>query len=371
MLTADQLDVLPKNILDLYYKYEESIINDIARRISKMSFDSAAWQVQRLNESALLYEEILVRLSELTGKSEVELKRIFDGAGVKAMRFDDSIYKKAGLEPLPLNMSPAMVNVLSVGLQKTMGTMRNLTQSTAITAQQSFFDAADLAYTQVSTGAMSYTQAVSEAVLYVADNGIKVINYASGRQDQLDVAIRRSVLTGVNQTVGELQLQRAEELGQDLVETSAHAGARPSHALWQGKIFSRSGKSKKYPPFVESTGYGTITGLLGINCRHSFFPFFEGLSQNAYDEATREELANKKVTYQGNEISQYDASQIQRGIERQIRFWKRRESALDAAGQIYSPEAVKAINKVDIYQKQMRAFIKETKLDRQRIREQI
>jgi hypothetical protein len=79
----------------------------------------------------------------------------------------------------------------------------------------------------------------------------------------------------------------------------------------------------------------------------------------------------KTVTYQGKEMSVYEATQIQRSIERQIRKWKRRESALDAAGQIYSSEGVQALNKVDYYQKVMRGFIRETGLTRDRVREQL
>jgi hypothetical protein len=151
------------------------------------------------------------------------------------------------------------------------------------------------------------------------------------------------------------------------VQTSAHAGARPSHAEWQGKIFSRSGTSKKYPPFVESTGYGTGAGLGGWNCRHSFYPFFEGISENAYDEVDRESLAKKTVTLNEEKTSMYEATQVQRGIERKIRFWKRQAGALEAAGQANVDEMAK----VEQWQAQMRKFIKETKLQRQRVREQV
>jgi len=209
------------------------------------------------------------------------------------------------------------------------GLIRNLTMTTAIAGQEAFISAADLAYMQVSTGTMSYTQAIREAVKSVASQGLSVIQYA-GRKDQLDVAMRRAVLTGVGQTTGKLQMARADEMGCDLVQTSAHAGARPAHQVWQGQVFSRSGKSREYPNFVESTGYGTPGGLNGINCRHSWYPFFEGISENAYTERDVQALADKKVNYQGREITQYEASQVQREIERKIRKAKREASALDA-----------------------------------------
>ena len=116
MLTASQYDPLLQPIIDLYDEFQTSVIKDIARRLGNMSIDSAAWQVQRLSESGAVYENILEEISKLTGQSEKVLRDTFEKAGVKAMRFDDSIYRKAGLEPLPLNLSPAMAEVLAADI---------------------------------------------------------------------------------------------------------------------------------------------------------------------------------------------------------------------------------------------------------------
>lgn len=367
MLTAAAFDQIATPITDLYEQYNQSVINDIARRLSKLDMtNTAAWQMQRLTESGKVYEAALKELAAVTHKSEAELRALFEQAGVKAMRFDDSIYRAAGLSPIPLNLSPAMINVLLAGLDKTAGVMRNLTMTTAISGQQAFINSADLAYMQITNGAMSYDQAIRAAVKQVAADGLSVIQYG-GKADQLDVAMRRTVLTGVGQTTGNLQMARADEMGTDLVQTSAHAGARPTHEVWQGQVFSRSGTDPKYPDFVSETGYGEVDGLCGINCHHSFYPFFEGLSENAYSEADRENLANKTVTLNGQEVSQYQASQVQRGIERKIRDWKRQAGALDAAGLDNSAETAK----VSQWQAQMRDFIRQTDLQRQRVREQV
>jgi hypothetical protein len=244
--------------------------------------------------------------------------------------------------------------------------MRNLTQTTVLTAQQAFVQAADMAFLQVSSGAMSYDQAIRAAVGNVGASGLEVM-YPSGRRDKLDVAMRRTVLTGVGQAAGQLQWARADEMGADLVQTSAHIGARPSHQLWQGRIFSRSGTHPLYPPFVAETGWGTVTGLGGANCRHSYFPFFEGLSENAYDEAMREHLANESVDYRGRQLTAYEATQVQRGLERKIREWKRRALTLEAAGLDTARESAK----VRLWQARMRDFVGQTGLRRQRVREQI
>lgn len=368
MLTARQLDLLPEPVLDLYRRYEQSVLDDIARRLAGLDFarPTAAWQAQRLSESGALYDDILKRLSEMTGKSETVLRQMFQQAGVRAMKFDDSVYRAAGLDPLPLNLSPAMVRVLAAGLAKTGGQIRNLTMTTALSGQEAFIRAADLIYMQITTGALDYQSALRAGIKQVASEGLTVVHF-SGRRDQLDVALRRTVLTGVNQTASELSWARADEMGCDLVQVSAHAGARPSHAVWQGKIFSRSGTHPRYPDFRSSTGYGTATGLGGINCRHSFYPFFEGISENAYEQAALDEMADKTVKYNGKELSQYGASQVQRAIERKIRKAKRQASALEAAGL----DATQERAQVKALQAEMRSFVKQTGLQRQSFREQV
>jgi len=372
MLTADQFDDLTAPLLELYERYQQSVLNDIARRLAKAGRVTAtsAWQAQRMIESGALYENVLERLAVLSGQSEAELRRMFSEAGVKALRFDDTIYKQAGLNPIPLNLSPAMLEVLRTGMARTNAIVRNLTMTTALEAQNAFIEAADMAYMQVVHGAMDYNSAIRQAVKDVAAEGLPVIQYANGHTDQLDVAMRRTVLTGVGQTVGELQIARADEMGQDLVAVSAHVGARntgvgpANHESWQGQIYSRSDTHPKYRPFVETTGYGTGKGLHGYNCRHSFYPFIEGVSENVYRP---EEYANKTVTYNGHEMTQYEASQRQRTIERAIRRAKREAGALQAAGLDNSAE----LARVRALQGRMRDFTQQTGLARQYERERV
>lgn len=335
-----------------------------------MNYASAAWQVQRRNESSMLYDDILARVSEITGQSEAELKKIFKKAGVKSVTYDNKIYIEAGLNPVPLNLSPAMRDVLSAGLRRTNNLLKNLTMTHALIGQQAFVDAVDLAYMQVSTGAFTYTQAIKNAVIEAADKGLSTVAY-KGHVDRLDVAVRRAVLTGVNQTAGQITEQQMDDMGIDLVQTSAHLGARnkgnvpENHEMWQGKIFSRTGQG--YPNFYEITGYGTATGLLGINCRHSYYAWFEGLSPEAYSAAQIQEYADQTVIYNGKEMSYYEATQKQRYFERGIREWKRRADAVEAAGLDNADEAAK----VREWQARLRDFIKQTDLYRQREREQI
>ena len=360
MITFDQLDTLVDPILELYERYSQSVLNDIARRLGGMKVTSStAWQMQRLTESGLVYERALDELSKLTGLSEKELRAAFQKAGVRATRFDDEIYRAAGLKPMPLNLSPAMTRVLSEGLRKTGGVMRNLTLSTALSAQGAFLDAADLAYMQVTSGAFDYITAIRNAVKDATSKGLRVINYASGRQEQVDVALRRTVLTGISQTAGQMQMERAEQMGLEHIAVSAHIGARntgegpANHESWQGRVYKRVGADARYKNFAETTGFGTGEGLGGWNCRHSFYPFYDGVSERAYTEQQLKEYADKTVIYNGKEMSVYEATQEQRYIERQIRDWKRQAGALEAAGLENDSERVR----LGKWQARMRDFI--------------
>lgn len=369
MLTPEQLAQIADKatIRKLYDQLQEDIIADMARRISKMDFGSytTMWELQKLEAINAERDYIVQRLAETTGKSKSEIIAILNTGCSTALGSDDKVYRLAGYNPLPLAKSPALQALIWAGYKKTLGTFQNLTRTTANTATRQFEDALDRAYMQVTSGGMSYQQAVKGAVLDLAKNGLATVQYQTGHVDYMDVAVRRAVLTGVNQTALKIQDARADEFGCDLVEVSAHYGARPTHAEWQGRIYSRSGKSRKYKDFVETTGYGSGDGLGGWNCRHSFGPFFEGISKPTYTEKDLREINSKTVEYNGQQMSLYDASQKQRANERQIRALKREQAGLEGAGQDASE--VKA--KLRDAQAKQRDFCSQTGLRRDYFRE--
>jgi len=230
--------------------------------------------------------------------------------------------------------------------------MRNLCNSAAAQANSRLSDELDKAFLKVTSGAYTADEAVYSAVQDLGKSGIKVINYSSGHKDKVDVAVRRAVITGIGQAAGNMQLGLAADMGCDLVEVTAHLGARPSHAEWQGRIFSLSGKHPKYPEFRSSTGYGTGSGLCGWNCRHSFYPYFEGLSKPNGVPFTREE--NDKV---------YRDTQKQRAYERAIRQSKRELAALDGARSATNDEALKQKLDRDFQRKAVTLKRREAKLE--------
>lgn len=342
MLTPEYIAGLADDILGLYNELESSVLRDIVRRLLKAGSvtDSARWQINKAQEAGLLYEDVIRQVSKISEKSGAEIERLFAEAGAKALQFDLDIYKAAGLNPLPLNLSPTAARVLLAGIKKTQGLLNNLTRTTANTSQQTYIHAATIAEMQITSGAFDPATAIRNAIREAVKAG-SLVSYPSGHRDRVDVAVTRAVRTGVSQTTGEISLQYANDMGCDLMEITAHFGARPSHAVWQGQIVSLSGRTGYLSK--NDIGYGSGDGFKGWNCRHDWYPYFEGISRPAYSAQRLREYADKTVRYNGETIGYYDATQRQREMERRIRESRRELAGYDEAVKAATPEQRKAL----------------------------
>lgn len=347
MLAPDYLDHAPDRLVLLFQQVEDDILRDVARRISKMEAltPTANWQLWRYEQTEALRQDVVKKLARYTGKSEAEIRRLMQEAATRAMEAEDEIYYHYGKEPTPFAGNETLQALLNAGYQQTAGTFHNLTATTANTVSGQFEAALDRAHLKVSSGAFDYKSAVKSAVDSLADT-MKYVTYPTGHTDTLEVAARRAVLTGVNQTGAKLQVARADEMGVEFFETTAHGGARPSHAEWQGKQFHRGGAvdymGRHYPDFEAATGYGTGAGLCGWNCRHQFFSVFPELgAPPAWTQESLEALNARDIEYNGGRYTRYEISQMQRARERTVRKYKRRYLAEDAAGADTTASAVK------------------------------
>jgi len=325
VLTSQDFKEIEKEASKLYGDLEFEIIQEIAERIANFGYANtvALNNIQLAQEMGIVYEDIISLVSKYSELSESQIKEIFETAGAHAIKTDDLIYKEAGLNPMGL--SPSMLQTLEATAQKTQNNLTNLCLTTANTGQLQFYEGINRAYMEVSTGVKGYTEAIIDTVKEISRQGA-YIQYPSGYRLNIEPAVRMNVLTSVNQTAGRLQLMRAEELGWDLMEISAHSGARPEHAEWQGKIVSRSGQ-KGYLS-LDDIGYGEVTGFQGANCRHTWFPYYKG-SSLSYSNKDLRNLRNEYVEYNGQRVSRYDATQMQRRMERQIRQDKKELAGLE------------------------------------------
>lgn len=345
-LNPNYLDSLPNTLVDLYSLVEIDILEDMARRISTYDFfiPAAMHQNQKLQELGMTQQHIIEALAGMTGQTQQEIVDLLTEAGEMAIADDVEYYKAAEVyEPTEIN-SEALHKQLNSGLLQTQQAFKNITATTANTATKQFENALDRAWTQINVGGMDYNTAIHRAIKDLSEAGVGAIAYKSGRVDSLEVAVRRAVVTGANQTAAKTQEALADELGVDLVEVTAHGGARPEHAKWQGKCYSRKGRKVidgvVYEDFETATRYGHGDGLGGWNCRHNFHPYVHGAPRTWSDKALKD-LDKKDIEYNGVKYTEYEASQIQRKIERDIRSLKRQVAALEAGGGDASAERAK------------------------------
>lgn len=289
MISPAKLDKLPAEVVNLVQELQEEIISDICRRISKANFltPTAEWELYKANQLNLSYKEVNRRIARRLKVREQTIREIYTDSVRQALKEDADIYRiAAAMGRLPDDTgakidryfrSASFSQLLSKGLKSSKGQLRNLCNSMAAEANRQLSDAMDLAHLKIISGAFSYNDAVYAAVKSLADKGIARVEYPSGRRDNADVCVRRAVLSSVNKSCCDIQLDLAKEVGSNYVEVTAHIGARPSHAEWQGQIYSLVRGDPKYPYFYDATGYGTGEGLGGWNCRHNFFPYFEGI----------------------------------------------------------------------------------------------
>lgn len=320
----------------------EKIVDRIATRLDRgdnyILTAQDKWQIEVLQEAGYLREDIEEILAQKTGLMQQEIAEAMEDAGVKALEYDDEIYKAAGLSPTPLEQSPYLIRLMQRTYEATNGDWINFTRTMADEVQQSFIKACDMAYTQVASGAMGYSQAFVEAINNIVADGV-VVTYPSGHKDTIETATLRCIRTGVSQATAQITDARMDEMDWDIILVSSHLGARvtdkedfTNHYWWQGKFYSKSGKDTRFPPF-SVCNMGHVQGIHGANCRHSHGP---GDGEfNPYAQYDSEK--NKKAS---------EIQQRQRTMERRIRDSKRQcmglREAADKAGTPESKEKLEA-----------------------------
>lgn len=361
MLTENQLEMLGDKAAELMQEAEQDIIADIARRIKKtgrftetaelrvMALRKAGWSTQKIrvevmnilnadpeykkfvaNNTKQYKRDVMSAIRQMEKEAAKAGDDIIAEAGDMSYNSDLYAWHQAGET---LTKDSSIVKIVEEMGATTGGTLKNLTRTMGfkgphdfVALHSAYIRYLDKALMKMIMGGVSYDAAVEDSVREMARSGLRSVDYASGRTYQLDTAARMCIRTSAHQLSAKISERNCDVMGQDLVEVSEHWGARPSHQIWQGKIYSRSGKNKKYPPFKECH-YGEADGLCGVNCRHTFHPFFEGIS-----EPTKWQKEPDPKEYGGKMYSYYDATQKQRAMERQIRSTKREIEAMRSIG---------------------------------------
>nr|DAD77615.1 MAG TPA: minor capsid protein [Siphoviridae sp. ctH1110] len=342
------LDALPEELAELFRALEDTLLDEICSRLNLADQlnEVTVQDIRALRSHGIDLKGIEKAIRKTSGISEKKLQELLDDVVERNQKYYTDL-----IDLTHITQPETLVSIEDTRAiyEQTKQTMRNLTRSmgflvdagrTILPPAKAYQWALDNATMQIQSGAINYNQAIKSAVKQLADSGLKVVDYESGHRDQIDVAVRRAVMTGVNQICAKYTEQSAEYLETPYFEVSAHSGARDkpgpspwsSHKDWQGKVYSiRAGDI--YPNIYEVCGLGAVDGLEGANCRHRRFPWVEGVSERTYTDEKLEHIDDGLgCTFDGKAYTAYEATQMQRRVERTIRKLKREKAAYMAAG---------------------------------------
>lgn len=355
MLTPQQLQNLPKPLTDIYEELSEFVLRDIARRIAGAAkiTDTAEYQLYRARALGMSTKEITEKLAKLNGVSEEKIAELILDAAERSNEFDARMLTGNDGSAIPLKENEQLQKLMASQIKQTGGTCKNLTGTLGFAeidangqvVYSSLTDflrkQMDVAQMKVATGVTDYNTAIRQACNTLAESGLRTVYYASGRSDRIEVAVRRALMTSVSQLTQKISEQNAAEFGADGWEISAHVGARPSHAIYQGRQYPNSQYETIVLPLIND-----------YNCRHSAYPVIMGVTKPSYTEKELQSLDPPPFTYEGRQYTAYKAQQQMRKMERKMRKQKDRCIAADAAGdtEAFTAASIKLRRQKDIYE---------------------
>lgn len=358
MYTSDEIGILPNRVEEIYMALENDIMFDIIRRIRETGeiTRTADWQMYRLYQMGETKEKIKKHIQQALQLSDTEIDMIYSDTLKMGYARDEELYNALGKEFISYNENIQLQQLISGVKEQTYGELKNITQTMGFSVKQPngkkqfqsinnyFKNTMDNAVMHLLNGTFDYNTIIRKVTDEMTKSGVRSIDYESGVSNRINVAARRALLTGISQVTAKVSEQNMEKLDTEFVEVSWHGTARPSHQVWQGKVFywdKTNPNAEKvvdgvlYKAFIKETGYGEVDGLCGANCRHTFFPFIPGISVRTYTDEQLEELNAKeseKKEYNSKEYNKYEATQYQRRLETLMRKQRQDIKLLKDAG---------------------------------------
>lgn len=366
MLSPEYLNFIEFNdVVELYNKLNIDITADIIKRVSQMQdiTETTKKQLEILKQTngSDIFNEALEKTCMLTAETKRALKRLFKDIAKEDIDGYKELYK---YRDKPFKLSEAQYEILNQGLKETNRVLKNFTKTIAFQSQQAYMETVDNAYMKVVSGAFNYASAINTACQELADKGI-TLKDKLGRNVQLEVAVRRNIMAGIQETANNINRDIEEYLGCDGYEVTAHIGARPSHAEAQGKQYAiKAEDASKYKVGLWSD---VVDLWSEYNCRHTYFGIILGISQLQYTKSELKKMKDATVKFNGKEIPHYEATQKQRQLENAIRKQKRTVKTLEKANLDSRVEK----SQLTQLQKKYKDFCKETGLEKDYNRIQI
>lgn len=343
MFTPTEIKALPSAMEQLYRSLQLNIMSDLTERLKANGEEitsAADWQINRLYELGVSKDGIDSLIQSTLNASDDEIDRIYDEVVQSGYARNEELYTGKGKEYIPYAENKQLQQLVKAVKNQTKSEYRNITGSLGFAVRNadntlSFTPLADFyqrtldnGLMQIASGAVDYNTVLKRAVKAMTDSGLRTVDYASGWSNRVDVAARRALMTGFNQVVAKVNEDNAEQLGTEYFEVSYHRGARPTHQVWQGRVYSKK-------ELETVCGLGTVTGLCGANCYHSYSPFIKGIDTPTYSEEELDRMNEEENTpkeYNGKEYTAYEAQQRQRQLETAMRADRQKIELLTQGG---------------------------------------
>lgn len=346
MFTPTEIEALPSAMEQLYRSLQLNIMSDLTERLKANGDEitsAADWQINRLYELGVSKDEIDSLIQSTLDVSDDEIDRIYDEVVKSGYARNEELYTSKGKEYIPYAENKQLQQLVKAVKNQTKSEYRNITGSLGFAVRNadntlSFTPLADFyqrtldnGLMQIASGAFDYNTVLKRVVKTMTDSGLRSVEYSSGWSNRVDVAARRALMTGFNQVVAKVNEDNAEQLGTEYFEVSYHRGARPTHQVWQGRVYSKK-------ELETVCGLGTVTGLCGANCYHSYSPFIKGIDTPTYSEEELDRMnedENAPKEYNGKEYTAYEAQQKQRQLETAMRADRQKIELLTQGGADY------------------------------------
>lgn len=342
MFTPEIMEAIPTALEQIFDSLQMSIMADIVRKLvlAQELTPTSVYKIGRLYKLGKSKSAIKSIVQNTLDLSNSEIKNIFSGVIESGYNEAESAFIEQGKVFIPYAENEPLQQFVRAVQAQTQGECKNITQSMGFAKRQpdgslGFTPAADYyqetldkAVTEIASGASDYNTVLEKTVTEMTNSGLRTVDYAGGHSNRVTVAARRAVATGLNQVVGKINEENAEKLGTNYFEVSWHSGARPTHQVWQGRVYSKEE--------LESVcGLGTVTGLCGANCYHSYSPFTPGITPRTYTDEQLDKMnaeENKPVEYNGKTYTKYEATQRQRRLETTMRAQRQKIKLLEEGG---------------------------------------
>lgn len=346
MFTPTEIEALSSAMEQLYRSLQLNIMSDLTERLKDNGEEitsAADWQINRLYELGVSKDEIDSLIQNTLDVSDDEIDRIYDEVVKSGYARNEELYTSKGKEYIPYAENKQLQQLVKAVKNQTKSEYRNITGSLGFAVRNadntlSFTPLADFyqrtldnGLMQIASGAVDYNTVLKKAVKAMTDSGLRTVDYASGWSNRVDVAARRALMTGFNQVVAKVNEDNAEQLGTEYFEVSYHRGARPTHQVWQGRVYSKK-------ELETVCGLGTVTGLCGANCYHSYSPFIKGIDTPTYSDEELDRMNEEENTpkeYNGRQYTTYEAQQRQRQLETAMRADRQKIELLTQGGADY------------------------------------